>query len=125
DFVAPSVAANANGDVVIGYTRSSSSSFPSSAVSVGTTSGGVTSFAAPQVLLAGTNTFTGSRWGDYSATSPDVADPGIFWTTQEWSTSGSNNWATQVSEVIPSKPGEIRWMLPEIGRASCRGRGGG
>jgi hypothetical protein len=115
DFIAPSIAANANGDVVIGYTRSSSSSFASAYASVGTTSGGVTSFGAPTLLKAGVATYTGGRWGDYSATYADPTDPGIFWTTQEWATTGGNNWATQVAEIVINAPGEVRWKTAANG----------
>jgi hypothetical protein len=115
DFIAPSVAANANGDVVIGYTRSSSSSFASAYASVGATSGGVTSFGAPMLLKAGIATYGGGRWGDYSATYTDPTDPGIFWTTQEWATTAANNWATQMTEIVINAPGEARWKTAASG----------
>src|SRR5205085_840554 len=44
DFIDPSIATNPNGDVVIGYSRTSASTFVGAYASVGTTSGGVTTF---------------------------------------------------------------------------------
>lgn len=116
DFSYPSICANPNGDVVVGYTRVGTTEFAGAYASVGTTSGGVTSFASPLLLQAGaanyqvTGSGTRNRWGDYSATSLDPADPGIFWTTQEYVPS-NNNWATRIIEVIIPAAGEVRWRF--------------
>ena len=59
--------------------------------------------------------FTGSRWGDYSTTWTDPADPGIFWTNQEWSTTGFNNWATQMTELVINGANEARWKSAASG----------
>src|SRR5205823_5328819 len=85
---------------------------------------GVTNFAGPQNTLllragAGNYEVTGSgtrnRWGDYSATSRDPSDPGIFWTTQEY-VSSTNNWATHIAEiVIPTSASETRWKSASSG----------
>src|SRR5262249_23939563 len=40
-----------------------------------------------------------SRWGDYSATSLDPADPTRFWTIQMIPVSGTS-WQTQITEII-------------------------
>jgi T5SS/PEP-CTERM-associated repeat protein len=113
-----SLGVNAVGDVVIGYTGSSGSTYASTYAVTGTSAGGVLggtpTFGTPVLTKAGVTYYDGSRWGDYSATTPDPADPGIFWTQQEYAAarnfSGTNwNWATQATEVIPNKPGEPRW----------------
>jgi hypothetical protein len=52
-----------------------------------------------------------NRWGDYSATTIDPADPSIFWTNQEF-VAGTNRWATQVTELILPQPDEARWSEP-------------
>lgn len=117
----PSIAANASGDVVIGYTSSSSSQFASAFAVVGSTTNFTSwTFGTPIQLKAGSNSYSGTRWGDYSATSVDPADPGIFWTTQEFAPSNANtgNWATQVTELIPTKAGEVRWQLAANGTFS-------
>lgn len=119
DFHEPSIAVNAQGDVFIGYTCSGPTLSLSVCVSVGTTSGGVTSFEAPQILKLGdgyyarTATGTRNRWGDYSATVLDPSDPCTFYTFQEFvAVSGTNTnppaqpatvndglWGTQVTEL--------------------------
>src|SRR5439155_21096918 len=111
----PSICANSNADVVIGYSRSGLSQFASAMCSVGTTSAqGTTSFGSPQLLRAGVANYFqdfGSgrnRWGDYSATSIDPADPQIFWTEQEY-VSSTNTWSTNVSEIIIPLADEWRW----------------
>src|SRR5438445_13581786 len=53
DYIYPSIAANAAGDVVIGFTAtgdSTTSDYPGSWYVTGTTTGGVTTFSAPVVL---------------------------------------------------------------------------
>jgi hypothetical protein len=105
DFFYPSIAANAQGEVVIGFNRSGTgaSDYISSYAVAGTTTNGVVSFGAPILLKAGLasyHLFGGSfeRWGDFSATVVDPSDPNSFWTFQEFPQS-SSLWATQVSEV--------------------------
>src|SRR5262249_48117474 len=114
DFSYPSVCANADGDVVIGYSKCGLTESISAYASVGTTSGGVTTFGSPMLLVSGVGTYevtgcgTRNRWGDYSATSRDPSDPGIFWTTQEF-VSSTNNWNTRITEIMVPRPGEARW----------------
>jgi T5SS/PEP-CTERM-associated repeat protein len=114
----PSIAVNASGDVVVGFSGSNSTTFASTYAVVGTSAGGVPggslTFGAPVQTKAGIDFYDGTRWGDYSATTLDPADPGIFWTHQEYAgartISGTNwNWATQATEIVPTKPGELRW----------------
>jgi T5SS/PEP-CTERM-associated repeat protein len=116
----PSIAVNAVGDVVVGFSGSSSSTFASTYAVVGTSAGGAAggslTFGTPLQTKAGTDFYSDTRWGDYSAVTPDPADPGIFWSHQEFAmnrftNAGTTygNWATQASEIIPTKPGEQRW----------------
>ncbi len=112
DFIYPSIAANAQGTVVIGFTRGGLSTTDgqlSAYAVVGTTdSQGNVNFGTPFVLKQGLtdgyHLFGGSneRWGDFSATGVDPNDPNIFWTTQEFAGPGSNLWETQVTEIIVS-----------------------
>ncbi len=117
-FFYPSVAVNAAGDVVVGFSGSNSSTYASTYAVVGTSAGGVAggslTFGTPVQTKSGSTYYDGDRWGDFSATTPDPADPGIFWTNQEYATtrqfSGTNwNWATEATEIIPTKAGERRW----------------
>jgi hypothetical protein len=116
----PSIAVNPIGDVVVGFSGSNSSTYASTYAVVGASAGGVVggslSFGAPVQTKAGTDLYSATRWGDYSAVTPDPADPGIFWAHQEYaanrytfSSTTYGNWATQATEVIPNKAGERRW----------------
>jgi hypothetical protein len=89
DYSFPSIAANENGVVLIGFNKSGATEFVSSYAVAGETLGGLTSFGAPMLLKAGVanyhylpvNGF--SRWGDFSSTNVDPSDPNVFWTNQE------------------------------------------
>jgi hypothetical protein len=111
----PSVAVNDFGDVVIGITGTSTTEFASSYAMVGkTTAGGITNFGAPILLKAGVSDYINldalnrNRWGDYSSTTVDPADPAIFWTNQEF-VSSTDRWSTQVTELVVLQPNEARW----------------
>ena len=110
DLWQPSIAANANGDVVIGYNKSGLDMNISAFASVGKTVGGVLSFTSHLLLKTSTvnnynDGFTGTpdRWGDYSATMIDPTDSNTFWTVQEWA-SGTTTWNTQISAVSVAVP---------------------
>jgi hypothetical protein len=80
------------------------SDFASAFAVGGTTVGNVTTFGAVSQYQGGTNTYVRldtigrNRWGDYSATTLDPANPATFWTTQEWA-SGPNQWSTEIAHV--------------------------
>jgi hypothetical protein len=113
DLFYPSIAANIGGVIVIGCNGSSIHRPISSFAYAGLTVNGVTTFSGPTVLRAGTignyhdaNELFGdaeSRWGDYSATTPDPSDPSRFWTIQMLPIS-SQNWATQITEILMLPP---------------------
>jgi T5SS/PEP-CTERM-associated repeat protein len=116
----PSIAVNSVGDVVVGFSGSNSGTFASTYAVVGASAGGVAggslTLGTPVQTKAGTDFYPDTRWGDYSAVTPDPADPGVFWAHQEYAANrftigGTNygNWATQASEIIPTKAGERRW----------------
>lgn len=122
DFHEPSIAANTHGDVVIGYTCSGPSLNASVCVSLGTTTGGVTTLQAPAVITNGAGFYyrdfcnppgcsERNRWGDYSATVIDPVNPCRFWAFQEYVAVGgtgdvgpgeaeSGLWGTRVSEIV-------------------------
>lgn len=120
DLWQPSIAANASGDVVIGYNKAGLDLNISSFAAIGKTVGGVLSFASQVLLKTSTvNNYTDgfgatSRWGDYSATMVDPTDASVFWTIQEYALN-SNTFGTQVSAVrvlaaVP-EPGTYALML--------------
>ena len=90
DYLDPSIAVNAFGNVLIGATQSGPTLFASAVAIVGQTVGGVTTFDPPRIVGAGVGNYFvdyGSgrnRWGDYSATVVDPIDPQTFWTFQEF-----------------------------------------
>ena len=105
DYFQPSIAANENGDVVIGYNKSGANMNISSFAAIGHTAAGVLSFT-DDVLLATsavgnyTDGFNSppSRWGDYSATMVDPTDSNVFWTIQELA-SDARNFGTQITAI--------------------------
>lgn len=107
EYFYPSIAANAFGDVVIGFSGASTAQFVSAYVAVGETTAGVTTFETPLLSAAGVADYENldsampprNRWGDYSATSVDPADPRVFWTTQEF-VSATDVWSTQITQII-------------------------
>jgi len=104
DYIYGSIAVNKRGDVVIGFTGTSTSQFASAYAVAGTTVNGRTVFGDPLLLRQGVSSYeltfgTGrNRWGDYSATTVDPSHPNSFWTVQEWA-SGINSWSTQITEL--------------------------
>lgn len=88
-----------DGNVGIGYTRSSSGSFPSIYFTVherGVDAPG--SVQQESVCVDGSGSHTGAnRWADYASTSIDPVDSCTFWHTNEYvETTGNFNWATRV-----------------------------
>src|SRR5262249_17056161 len=103
DLFYPSIAANANGTVVIGFNGCSLTSYVNCYAVVGETVNGVTTFGNRMLLQAGVasyqdNSGIESRWGDYSATSVDTTDPTSFWTIQMYP-AASDTWATQITQI--------------------------
>src|SRR5947209_141609 len=94
-----SAAMNANGDIGVGYSVSSSSVYPSirytgrlSTDALGTLPQGEGS------IYSGTGSQSGvNRWGDYSAMSVDPTDDCTFWYTQEYNNSLNWYWQTKIA----------------------------
>jgi hypothetical protein len=124
DLFFPSIAANNSGVVMICCNGCSSSTYISSFAIAGQTRNGVTTFQSPTLLASGTTSYHDdyeqladvleipplSRWGDYSATTPDPNDPNRFWTIQMIPID-VDVWATQVTEVIVSAPPQLSIAL--------------
>jgi hypothetical protein len=125
DYFNPSICANADGAVVIGYNRSGTSQTDGmimSLVSVGATIAGTITFQSPIQLTSTTvtsfhNSTRASPWGDYSSMSPDPSNSSIFWLAEEvpepssnGSTSGST-WGTQISEVEVPEPSSLSFVV--------------
>jgi len=123
DYYFGSLAINSQGKLVIGFSCSGPALSISSCAVIGTTTGGVTSFNSPIILIQGTGNYnvthggTANRWGDYSSTVLDPSDPtgNTFWTFQEF-VNGDNNWSTQISEIkVTPEPSSILGCLFTLG----------
>jgi len=96
-----SIAFDEAGNIALGYSRSSSSTFPSIGVTgrlAGNSLGLMTQ--GETIVQAGGGSQTGSlqRWGDYSSMNIDPVDDCTFWFTTEYlKSSGTFNWSTRVS----------------------------
>lgn len=119
-YIYPTIAVNDSGDVVIGCSGGSPSTFVGAYAFTGSTTAGSTTLATtPLLLQAGASdyavTFGGSRnrWGDYSATMVDPSDQTRFWCVQEY-VSATDIWAIRMTEIIfttgPPPTGE-EWVL--------------
>ncbi len=127
DLYFPSIAANANGVVVIAYNASGSGigTYISSYALAGATANGVTTFGSPVLLKAGAVSYHDlneilaellelpvaySRWGDYSAISVDPSDPSHFWIIQMYPSDtypdlfDAGIWSTQITELLVESP---------------------
>jgi hypothetical protein len=93
----PSIAVDARRNVVITYSRSGPTEFPGMWMSRRRWLDPLGTFRAPVLIKASTAAFTiHDRWGDYTATTTDPADPCVFWGHGEWTTSGGD-WRTWVA----------------------------
>ncbi|QDV10055.1 hypothetical protein Poly30_56170 [Planctomycetes bacterium Poly30] len=103
-FYYPTIAADANGNAVMGFSGSDANTYPSAYYSgrLGTDAAGEMSTAV--LYSAGQNSYTitdgagRNRWGDYSQTSLDPVD-GSFWTIQERTRNQANSWVTRIAQV--------------------------
>ena len=95
-----SVAMDKAGDLAVGYSKSSSSVYPSIAFAgrVPTDPSGTLEAETSVVSGTGSQTGTLTRWGDYSAMTVDPTDDCTFWYTQEYiKTNGTFNWSTRIA----------------------------
>ena len=106
DLYYPSLAINAAGNVVIGYSGSGSNDYASAYIVAGKLAANGASIAFGNAIktAAGQGNYNvdyGSgrnRFGDYSATTVDPTNPNNFWTVQEFAI-GTNQWGTQITEI--------------------------
>ncbi len=104
-----SVAMNANGDIGLAYSVSSSTMYPSIWFTGRKASDPLNQMTVAEgVIQTGTVSMTTySRWGDYSALNVDPSDNTTFWTTQEYvgTFGGWCPWATKIASFkIASAP---------------------
>jgi len=103
-----SIAMDQSGNIAVGYSVSSSATYPSiryTGWEVGDTPG---TLQAETSLVAGGGSQTGyDRWGDYSAMRIDPIDDCTFWYTQEYqATTQTANWSTRIGSFKFSSCGQ-------------------
>jgi len=87
------------GNIAIGYSVSSSSTFPSIRYTGRVPTETMGTLEAENSIKAGGGSQNGNlhRWGDYSSLAIDPVDDCTFWYTNEYlKTTGSFNWSTQI-----------------------------
>jgi hypothetical protein len=102
DYLIPTLAVDANGNVGLGCTRTSESEFPSAVVLMRAAGDPKNTLRPPVLAARGTTVFASSRkgrfgiqWGNYNATCVDPSDPTRLWTYQEYAASAEvDRWTT-------------------------------
>jgi uncharacterized repeat protein (TIGR01451 family) len=111
-----SAAQDNNGNIAVGYSVSSLTTFPSIRYT-GRLANGTSKTETSLIEGSGVQRSTGSRWGDYSALSIDPVDDCTFWYTNEYYTAASQatstvGWLTRVGsfkfdECKPAPRGKL------------------
>lgn len=102
-----SAAMDKTGGIAMGYSTSSSTSFPSIRYTGRAATDALGTMTAGEGTLAsggGSQTGTLTRWGDYASMSIDPSDDCTFWFTSEYlASSGTFNWHTRIGHfALPS-----------------------
>ena len=96
-----SIAMGANGEIALGYTVSSSTTFPSIRHTGRQASDppGVMTLPEETIIAGGGGQLNVSRWGDYAHMDVDPVTDTTFWFTHEYvQSTGSFNWRTRIAE---------------------------
>ncbi len=101
----PSIWVDDNGNAAITTARSSSSEFISMSRAVRAASDPFGEFQEMQVVQPSTTAFSSvNRWGDYSGTSSDPIESGVFWGIHEFTQSPSI-WQTYIAQYVVEPAG--------------------
>ncbi|MEM9799083.1 MAG: hypothetical protein AAGA20_02090 [Planctomycetota bacterium] len=104
NYYYPTIAADAQGNVVMGFSGSDANQFVGCYYTGRTAADPPGQMGVPVQYSPGLAPYTivdgagRNRWGDYSLTSLDPAD-GTFWTIQERAGEGGNTWWTRIAQV--------------------------
>lgn len=98
-----SVAVNTNNDMLLGFTRFSSDTYPSCAYAFRAAGDPAGTFRNPLVYQPGLGPYGGGRWGDFSHTLVDPVNDTDFWTVQEYS-NPDIGWVESWARVSPMGP---------------------
>jgi hypothetical protein len=102
DYLAPTLAVDADGNVGLGCTRTSAEEHASVYVMMHAANDPPNTMRPPVLAAKGTEVFSSDReskyglpWGNYNSTCVDPSDPTVVWTYQEYATSSSpGQWTT-------------------------------
>lgn len=92
----PSVTVDSSNNAAVGYTRSSSAEFCSAYHSSRLATDSLNTMSAPVLDHAGTASYTGTRWGDYSGMVIDTVDSTTFFSFQEYADASANRYGTWI-----------------------------
>ncbi len=95
-----SIAQDKSGNMLLGYSASSSSLSPAARVTGRLATDAANTMQSETSIIAGGGSQTGglNRWGDYSSMAIDPSDDCTFWFTTEYlKSSGSFNWSTRIA----------------------------
>lgn len=110
-----SVAIDKNGNIGVGYTRSSSTSNPAIMLSsrkLGDNPGELRDETACTPATTGSQTTTNARWGDYSSMSVDPADECTFWHTNEYyPTTATSAYQTRICSFVLDGCGDPNFAM--------------
>ena len=102
----PSIWVDENGNAAITTSRSSNSEFISMSRAVRSSNDPLNTFQEVQLVQPSTSGFSaGGRWGDYSGTNSDPAEPGAFWGISEF-TQSTSIWQTYIAKYVVESPFE-------------------
>jgi len=117
-----SVNMDGDGDIALGYSESSSSTYPSIGYTARLASDPLNTMAAGDnsLMAGGGYQASASRWGDYSSMSIDPCDDATFWYTQEYYTagnSGTTHWSTRIGSFKLANAPIVTLLAPAGGGA--------
>jgi len=106
-----SIAMDGEGNIALGYSVSSSSTYPSIRYTGRLSSDPAGQMTEPETTIiagGGSQTYTSApRWGDYSHMAIDPSDDSTFWYTTEYmQANASSDWKTRIASfrITPSSP---------------------
>lgn len=95
----PSIWVDDLGNAAITMSRSSASEFISMSRAVRSASDPLGTMQEIELVQASTSPFTGGRWGDYSGTMDDPAEPNTFWGIHEFA-QNDGFWQTYIARYV-------------------------
>ena len=94
-----SIAMDKLGDIMLGYTISSTAMYPSSAFTGRLATDPAGTMQAENYVGIGLGFKTDYHWGDYSSMSIDPVDDCTFWFTTEYMRASGSAWATRIASM--------------------------